>query len=695
MNKPKRKYTLTEKALAANRRNLILAREVDPEIRYRVTPKRLAACHANLTRALAVLRAASLTPDGYPQKKQKLKIGNSRLEIGNLKLENGQSAIDQRKSPIGNPQSTIGNRQWPDSPSYGSSYTRGLYAVSLRRSARLAGESSAAFDTHVDLFLQALAPRNRQEQRLARGIAATVWRRLRVFRGQARWEEASLIYRLREAARGPSPEASADQPLTPQSLAASLACEIDRIFSTDVGLFDAAEKLNMRLERLSRLWVVGRGGDPRLFEFIAPGRVRDGLLAERLPASMGNPFLAPCQVAASLNPRDARELRPFPLNDGPRDAPWPPMRTTFLEDSQGNSIRYGMMLALSRRASGQEARDATGDAGEFICGCRNIETHEALQLLLDQAWEGIMHSWHTVSSVTVTGYAPQQNDGGGAETTTRESKVESKQSTFVAGQSSIGNPDSLVPVPYSRVLWSRLQLYAGLAERETAEVQLLLATKISGQMRDELEARLGKIPGGAALRSGQGGETAALLMELILLFNRPNMKTHDEGVESDSVGDALYQFLVERLGPSAHFNLLKQSFVDAAFRTQNERRREVLKERLAKDEEYEKQSLPARETDMENLVRARRHLRDVTELINLDRLEENEDIADLIHHPVEWDAATLPGQIPDLEWMPRYHAAASCRMLRLRGWKFESRARCRARVGLGRKKVKVKGLRLK
>jgi len=46
MMQAKRKYNLTEKALAANRRNLILARAVEPGIRFRVTDKRRDACRA-------------------------------------------------------------------------------------------------------------------------------------------------------------------------------------------------------------------------------------------------------------------------------------------------------------------------------------------------------------------------------------------------------------------------------------------------------------------------------------------------------------------------------------------------------------------------------------------------------------------------------------------------------------------------
>jgi len=46
--KSKRRYTVTAKVLAANRRNLEKANAVPKEIRYCPTPKRQAACRQNL-----------------------------------------------------------------------------------------------------------------------------------------------------------------------------------------------------------------------------------------------------------------------------------------------------------------------------------------------------------------------------------------------------------------------------------------------------------------------------------------------------------------------------------------------------------------------------------------------------------------------------------------------------------------------
>ena len=652
MEKPKRKYTLTEKALAANRRNLILAREVDPEIRYRPTPKRLAAARANLTRALATLRAASLAPDGYPQKPSP-----------EASIDDGQSTDDRPSTS-----------KWSDSPAYGSGFTRGLHAVSLRRSARLAGETSAAFDAHVEMFRQALAPGNCREQRLARGIAEVVWRRLRLFRGQARWERAALIYRLREAARGPSPEEWADGALTPAGLASDLAREMDRILSTGVELFDAKDKLNARLERLSRLWVVGRGGDPRLFEHLARGRVRDGRLADRSPESMGNPFRKPGEVAEVMNGRRAPALLSF----SPRGWGGGALHAHFHSRSwmvaDGCAAPHGLMLALCR-----EGRGATGNSEEFDSEGLGFESIDKFKELWTLAWEGISKNSHASVSVTVTGYTPEMNTGA-ATGTDRAGQAMSRQEFA---------PHARIPAPESRLpeaLWSRLQLYANAAQREAGEVQLLLAAQISGRMFHDLSVKLGPLPQGAALQPGHAGETAALLMELILLFNRGENTIHEVGAGGDSIGAMLYDFLVELFGPSSDFNLLKPGYAQAAFTAQNARLRREVEQRLARDAELEGEPDASRGTPAERLVQAENHLQDVMQLNYLCLFDDtDEPLEDLFDGPGGLLSALLPGVQADPEWAPRYRAAAASGMVRLPGWKFETRAQSNARVGLSQK----------
>src|SRR5712691_12016612 len=251
---PRRPYTVTAKVLAACRRNLEKANAVPKSHRYRPTPRRLAACRRNLEKAHATLRAA-------------------------------------------------GSR----SPAYGTSYRHGLYCVLLGRSLELAGESREEFRQHIELFDRAFAPRDHEEARLVRAIAETAWRRLRAFRGQARWERLAIRYRLAEAADKPR----AGDPATRDE---ALAWELVAILARDYALMGWLGRLSHRMKRLCRLLAQKRlgetGEDPEI-----SARPRDTELF-RLPlAALSNPFLTPSRVARAFEPPPPGELKLKPVNE--------------------------------------------------------------------------------------------------------------------------------------------------------------------------------------------------------------------------------------------------------------------------------------------------------------------------------------------------------------------------------------------
>src|SRR5260370_6658902 len=194
-----RKYTLTAKALAANRANLVKARAVSKAIRYRETPKRLQACRANLLKAQAGRHKARVAEE--------------------------------------------------DSPGYGVCFRLGLHAASLRRSLELAGESRAEYEAHLERFARAFAPADALGRRLVRGIAETAWRRLRAFGGQARWELRSIVYRLEQAARDPRLGGYTETTAHRDHV---LADELTGMFSTDLGPLNALPKLHAPPERRRR-----------------------------------------------------------------------------------------------------------------------------------------------------------------------------------------------------------------------------------------------------------------------------------------------------------------------------------------------------------------------------------------------------------------------------------------------------------
>ena len=370
---------------------------------------------------------------------------------------------------------------------------------------------------------------------------------------------------------------------------------------------------------------------------MAPVSVRDGRLAERPPQSMGNPFLAPSEVQALMEWRSSCRLHRFSSTD------------------------WG--------AGGPSTRPSPHDGLHPEDGL-DVESLESLHEFWSHALEGICNNSHTSSSVTVPGHILYN----------RDSKDQAPQGEPVSGR----------PPFIARMLWSRTQPYADLARREADEVQHLLVTKINGRMRDELQGRLGALPQDEALEAGRDGGAAAFLMELILLFHRTQGEMGAARAPGDSISAALHQFLVERFGESAHFNLLKPGYARAVTRAQYERLQRAVEQRVARENSPEGQAVAREGTPAERLAQAERHLRDVMQLDNL-RLgdDDEDDMDDLLREPFMPFSTPVPCVGRDRQWRARYGAAASSGMLAPFPHPVPSRAQCRAHVGLGRK-VKVK-----
>ncbi len=321
MQRPKRKYTISPKVLAANRANLLKANAVPKAIRYRPTDRRLAACRANLLKANAVPKAIRYQPTAR------------RLAACRANLLKAQAVLKAAGE---------------DSPAYGSCFRHGLYCLSLRRSLGLAGERGEEYEGHLSLFDRAFAPQDEEEKKLVRGMGETAWRRLRAWRGQAHWERRSLEYRLAEAARGPALSAES---------ALDLAVEVLGIFfNHDESLKRALGQLNRRLERLSRLLLGKRCGRDPDFEFLAHPEPREVLLAGQPDAALHNPFLSPREVARRV------EEKPLALPElrGWGGGKKPNLGDLFSDPGAGKALRYGLMrrwLRESRKSGAPSAED--------------------------------------------------------------------------------------------------------------------------------------------------------------------------------------------------------------------------------------------------------------------------------------------------------------------------------------------------
>ncbi len=221
MDRPKRKYTVSDRVLAASRRNLARANAVDKAIRYRMTPRRRIANYRNLVCAQTARRTSS------------------------------------RYGPI----------------------RRGTYCISLERSLELAGE---------------------EQKKLARVLGQASWRRLRVLRGQARWEARRLGRCLAEAihrAETVTPQERAESPEIGAEHALELMADVLEVFSDTIAIDPALDRLNRRLERLLEAWLESCTGERVSLKHFTR-RAGPDLRAGERPQALGNALVGPGRVLA-------------------------------------------------------------------------------------------------------------------------------------------------------------------------------------------------------------------------------------------------------------------------------------------------------------------------------------------------------------------------------------------------------------
>src|SRR5271157_902359 len=262
--KPKRKYTTSEKSRAASLRNLALANQAPHCLKYRRTDPRTAACYHALEKAVAEMRRF-------------------------------------------------------DSPHYGVGFKRGTYCASLIRSLALAGETREEYEAHLERMRKAFAPLSERQRKLVLAAAQAVWRRLRVFGGQGRWElyaVASILGELiaereaeaeRRAAAGRveklEPLHPDDDPFGSEG-GVRLGIDLILLLQED-GVEKEAGRLNRRIQLL--LEALGEGPeDGTLGE--AGGAGPEETDDETWAAVNSNPLGGVAQAAATLN-QDRQPLK--------------------------------------------------------------------------------------------------------------------------------------------------------------------------------------------------------------------------------------------------------------------------------------------------------------------------------------------------------------------------------------------------
>jgi len=256
--KPKRKYTTSDRSRAASRENLKKANQAPHWLKYRRTDRRTAACYHALEKAVAEMRRFN-------------------------------------------------------SPHYGLGFKRGTYCASLIRSLGLAGETREEYEAHLERMRRAFAPLTERDRKLVLAAAQAVWRRLRVFGGQGRWElyaVASILAEMiaereAEAERRTAAERAGEkvEPLHPDDdpfgaeRAVRLGIDLIMLLQED-GIEKEAGRLNRRIQML----LAALGQEPE-----EPSEEGDAAESEEtgdeelIAALKGNPLGQVSRLAETLN----------------------------------------------------------------------------------------------------------------------------------------------------------------------------------------------------------------------------------------------------------------------------------------------------------------------------------------------------------------------------------------------------------
>lgn len=245
---PKKTRRVTRRMLAANRRNLRKARKILQQKPFELTPARAEVCLANVLKMQEANRG-----------RHKLTPAQRRAHVANLvKAREANSGVNYRRTEarVSAARANIALAQAaPRSPeSYAhtlrSNLLHGLTVRNLEKSLPAFGENPKEFQAHRRRLARAFAPQDEIERRVVERLADVVWLRLRLFRGQARWEAGMLSRILRKFP--PQPDLDADE----TGRRADLLLEP---FLAPTPVFRYEDGLLHRIERLLRYLLRKRG----------------------------------------------------------------------------------------------------------------------------------------------------------------------------------------------------------------------------------------------------------------------------------------------------------------------------------------------------------------------------------------------------------------------------------------------------
>jgi hypothetical protein len=253
-----------------------------PPVKPRLSARRLAACQANLRKAqqanrrpLSPARRAALAK-ATEANRRNFRLTPARLKSMGANIRKAQAAsVRKFTSTERRRQANRANlsKAWatPRSP---ASYARsrfnhlkhGLQTRTLEETITLLGEDVKEFERHLACVERAFAPQDELERRIIRRLAEALWRRLRLYRAQARWESDRLKASL------------AAGPLLPTAPPEALHERAMDILQALVSYRTAAgheERLLRRVEHMLLLFLRKRlGKEARAFRGVVLNRLR-------------------------------------------------------------------------------------------------------------------------------------------------------------------------------------------------------------------------------------------------------------------------------------------------------------------------------------------------------------------------------------------------------------------------------------
>jgi hypothetical protein len=163
--------------------------EDSPKRKKHFSPQGLAAIRANLAKARAKLAAEGPSPRQVSASRANLLKANAdkalqyRPTAGRL-LASRANLVKARAARRTMPESYARSRY--------SAVKHGLHVGALAESLKLLGEDPEEFQKHRLRVERAFFPLDDLERTILRHLAEALWRRLRLYRAQARWEADAL-----------------------------------------------------------------------------------------------------------------------------------------------------------------------------------------------------------------------------------------------------------------------------------------------------------------------------------------------------------------------------------------------------------------------------------------------------------------------------------------------------------------------